>query len=50
MRPVIESGRLYAAVPPLHRIEVTGGKEPVYTYSEQQMQAELRRIAARGRR
>jgi len=48
MRPVIESGRLYAAVPPLHRIEVTGGKEPVYTYSEQQMQAELRKIAARG--
>ena len=50
MRPVIEAGRLYAAVPPLHRIEVVGGKEPVYTYSEKQMQAELRRIAARGGR
>jgi DNA gyrase subunit B len=48
MRPVIESGRLYAAVPPLHRIEVAGAKEPVYTYSEKQMQAELRKIAARG--
>ncbi len=48
MRPVLESGRLYAAVPPLHRIEVVGGKEPIYTYSEKQMQAELRKIAARG--
>ena len=50
MRPVIEAGRLYAAVPPLHRIEVVGAKEPVYTYSEKQMQAELRKIAARGAR
>ncbi|MBC7373953.1 MAG: type IIA DNA topoisomerase subunit B [Frankiales bacterium] len=48
MRPVIESGRLFAAVPPLHRIEVAGAKEPIYTYSEKQMQGELRKIAARG--
>jgi DNA gyrase subunit B len=48
MRPVLESGRLYAAVPPLHRIEVAGAKEPVYTYSEKQMQGELKKIAARG--
>ena len=48
MRPVIESGRLYAAVPPLHRIEVAGAKEPIYTYSEKQMQGELKKIAARG--
>jgi DNA gyrase subunit B len=48
MRPVLESGRLYAAVPPLHRIEVAGGKEPIYTYSEKQMQHELKKIAARG--
>ena len=50
MRPVIEQGRLYAAVPPLHRIEVVGAKAPVYTYSEKQMQAELKKIAARGAR
>ena len=50
MRPAIEAGRLYAAVPPLHRIEVAGAKAPIYTYSEKQMQAELRRIAARGAR
>ena len=48
MRPVIETGRLYAAVPPLHRIEVAGAKEPIYTYSEKQMANELRKIAARG--
>ena len=48
MRPVIESGRLFAAVPPLHRIEVAGAKEPIYTYSEKQMQHELKKIAARG--
>ncbi|MDQ3610886.1 MAG: hypothetical protein M4D85_04605, partial [Actinomycetota bacterium] len=48
MRPVIESGRLYTAVPPLHRIEVSGAQEPIYTYSEKQMQAELKKIAARG--
>ena len=50
MRPVIEAGRLYAAVPPLHRIEVVGGKDPLYTYSEKQMQGELKKIAARGAR
>ncbi len=48
MRPVLEAGRLYTAVPPLHRIEVAGAKEPIYTYSEKQMQGELRKIAARG--
>ena len=48
MRPVLESGRLYAAVPPLHRIEVAGAKEPIYTYSEKQMHGELKKIAARG--
>ena len=48
MRPVIEAGRLYAAVPPLHRIEVSGAKEAIYTYSDKQLQAELRKINARG--
>ncbi len=50
MRPVIEAGRLYAAVPPLHRIEVVGAKAPVYTYSDKQLQAELKKVAARGAR
>ncbi|HEU0101511.1 MAG TPA: DNA topoisomerase IV subunit B [Mycobacteriales bacterium] len=48
MRPVIDAGRLYAAVPPLHRIEVAGAKDAIYTYSDKQLQGELRKIANRG--
>ncbi|MGE9808051.1 MULTISPECIES: DNA gyrase/topoisomerase IV subunit B [unclassified Janibacter] len=46
MRPLVEAGKVYAAVPPLHRVEVInpGSKknELVYTYSE----AEMRRVVA----
>jgi DNA gyrase subunit B len=50
MRPVVEAGRLFAAVPPLHRIEVSGGGEPLYTYSEAQMHALVKKIEASGKR
>ena len=50
MRPVIEAGRLYAAVPPLHRIEVSGSKDPIYTYSEKQMLQTVKRLEASGKR
>ncbi|MDP9102272.1 MAG: type IIA DNA topoisomerase subunit B [Actinomycetota bacterium] len=50
MRPVIDSGRLYAAVPPLHRIEVVGGSSPLYTYSEKQMQQALKKLESAGKR
>jgi DNA gyrase subunit B len=44
MRPMVEAGRVFAAVPPLHRVEVVnaGGKKNdiVYTYSD----AELRKL------
>lgn len=52
MRPLIEAGRVYAAVPPLHRIEVVGrkGKELVYTYSEAELEATLRRLTKAGRK
>jgi DNA gyrase subunit B len=44
MRPLVEAGRVFAAVPPLHRIEVIGQgrakNEYIYTYSD----AELRRL------
>ena len=50
MRPVIEAGRLYAAVPPLHRIEISGVKEPIYTYSEKQMLQTVKRLEASGKR
>jgi DNA gyrase subunit B len=53
MRPLVEAGRVYAAVPPLHRIEVPGrGKkvEYAYTYSEAELHEVLDRLRKRGRR
>jgi DNA gyrase subunit B len=50
MRPVIEAGRLYAAVPPLHRVEISGQAEPVYTYSEAALHALVKKIEASGKR
>jgi DNA gyrase subunit B len=40
MRPLIDAGRVYAAVPPLHRIEFTGkGHEVRYAYTDKEMQS-----------
>ena len=54
MRPMVEEGRVFAAVPPLHRIEVVsgGGKknEVLYTYSEQQMRKTLTDLQRKGKR
>ena len=50
MRPVIESGRLYAAMPPLHRIEVSGAKDPIYTYTEKQMHQTVKKLESSGKR
>lgn len=47
MRPLVEAGRVYAAVPPLHRIEVINrGKanDYIYTYSEKELTRELRKL------
>lgn len=53
MRPLVQAGRVYAAVPPLHRIEVSGGKggkkRYIYTYSEEQLYAELRNLEQAGK-
>ena len=53
MRPLVESGRVYAAVPPLHRIEVVnpGSKanELIYTYSEAQLRSTLSALTRKGR-
>jgi DNA gyrase subunit B len=44
LRPLLDAGRVFAAVPPLHRIELSnprkGQQKYVYTYSD----AELRRV------
>lgn len=46
MRPLVEAGRVYAAVPPLHRIEVARArkKEYIYTYSEAQLHEKIRAL------
>ena len=53
MRPLVEAGRLYAAVPPLHRIEVVNpGSKPnelIYTYSEAQMRSTVAALTKRNR-
>lgn len=53
MRPLVEAGRVYAAVPPLHRIEVNAKgkakKEILYTYSEAELHQQLGELTKRGR-
>ena len=53
MRPLVDAGRVYAAVPPLHRLEVVGGRgkpnELVYTYSDAELQRTLTQLERRGR-
>ncbi|GAB49466.1 DNA gyrase/topoisomerase IV subunit B [Mobilicoccus pelagius] len=54
MRPLVAAGRVYAAVPPLHRIEVLGAGsrkgELVYTYNENEMRRTLATLNKKGRR
>jgi len=53
MKPLLEDGRVYAAVPPLHRFEITnpGTKKNdiVYTYSEDEYRKLLNDLTAKGR-
>ncbi len=54
MRPLVEAGRVFAAVPPLHRVEVAAaGRRPgevIYTYSEDELHRVLAQLARQGRR
>lgn len=53
MRPLVEAGRVYAAVPPLHRVIVNQrGKNPNdvrYTYSEEELRGVLEEIRGAGK-
>ncbi|WOQ70941.1 DNA topoisomerase IV subunit B [Microbacterium limosum] len=53
MRPLIEDGRVFAAVPPLHRVIAPNrGSKPndaIYTYSEKELQGLLSRLTKAGR-
>ena len=54
MQPLIEDGRVFAAIPPLHRIEVlgSGGKkgEVHYTYSDDEMKKLLGDLKKQGKK
>ncbi len=54
MRPLIEEGRVFAAVPPLHRVVVMhpGSKptETIYTYTEKELHTLLAKLQKAGRR
>ena len=52
MRPMIEAGRVYTAVPPLHRFELTkprkGQERYIYTYSESEYHRKLAELTKKG--
>ena len=54
MKPLLEDGRVYAAVPPLHRVEVInhGSKanEVIYTYSQAELENLLVKLEKAGKR
>jgi DNA gyrase subunit B len=54
MPELIEAGRVFSAVPPLHRIELTNPKKGmdkyVYTYSDAELQRKLAELQKKGLR
>jgi DNA gyrase subunit B len=54
MRPMVEAGRVFAAVPPLHRIELTnprkGQQKYIYTYSDAELHRTLLELERKGQR
>jgi DNA gyrase subunit B len=54
MRPMVEAGRVFAAVPPLHRIELTnprkGRQKYIYTYSDAELHRTMLELERRGQR
>ena len=54
MRPLVEAGRVFAAVPPLHRVVVlnpgTKPNETLYTYSQSELEAVIAKLASQGKK
>lgn len=54
LTPLLEAGRVFAAMPPLHRIDVvgSGGKpgEVRYTYTDAEMRSTLKELEKKGKR
>ena len=52
MRPLVDAGRVYTAVPPLHRFELTnprkGQEKYTYTYSEAEYRRKLAELTKKG--
>ncbi|MHA6525153.1 DNA gyrase/topoisomerase IV subunit B [Tessaracoccus sp. G1721] len=52
MRPLVEAGRVYSAVPPLHRFELInpkrGYEKYIYTYSDAEYQRKAAELTKRG--
>ncbi|GAB3533977.1 DNA topoisomerase IV subunit B [Phytohabitans suffuscus] len=50
MRPAIEAGRLFAAMPPLHKV-TTKGRDPktIYTYTQAEMESTVARLEKSGK-
>jgi DNA gyrase subunit B len=52
MRPLVDAGRVYTAVPPLHRFELVnprkGQEKYVYTYNEAEYRRKLAELTKRG--
>lgn len=51
MRPLLEHGHVYSAVPPLHQVRVGGpnSKEVYYTYEDDEMKELVARLRAEGK-
>lgn len=52
MRPMVEAGRVFSAVPPLHRFELTNPKKGMekylYTYSDPEYQRKMAELTKKG--
>ncbi|RJQ76672.1 type IIA DNA topoisomerase subunit B [Pseudonocardiaceae bacterium YIM PH 21723] len=50
MRPVIEDGRLFAAMPPLHKVVTKGrGSETIFTFTQKEMETTVARLEKAGK-
>jgi DNA gyrase subunit B len=49
MRPLVEAGRVYVAVPPLYRIRVKGSGDEIYCFTDRHRDQVLAELTAQGR-
>jgi DNA gyrase subunit B len=50
MRPLLEAGRVYAAVPPLYRVSTTQPETHTYCYSDEERDAVVQKIEKEGKK